>query len=365
MGNIGFYYLLIFVMVIWMAIKIGRDSTGMGIATLVCWPIAVIPLITNWGRRDSDIRLQFLVAAVASVLLINASAKMAANNPAMMVYSPDRGARIHAEDPAFAAGIERDQMRDPSAGAVTTFATISIEPMGGSRRPIASDAPSPMAAAPADELPFSAAPAQIHKVPLRELKFRRGQVRLGPAYAQLDVPEHFRFVARHQLGLLSEIRGVGVSEHTLGWIVHERVDLSSPNFWFVDVQFHPVGHLAAPANTTPPAAELQWDAQLAQARFTRGSNEKPAAQDESVARLLRHGVVLFRVPELAGDQLELGLRVARLMAARLSTDSGWSYADFAGSASEQSLQSWVDSLSAAAEPAVIAEGEEAAGKRSS
>ena len=69
MGNIGFYYLLIFVMVIWMAIKIGRDSTGMGIATLVCWPFAVVPLITNWGRRDSDIRLQFVVVLVAGGLL--------------------------------------------------------------------------------------------------------------------------------------------------------------------------------------------------------------------------------------------------------------------------------------------------------
>ena len=68
---IFFYWLLIVVMVLWMAIKVARVSTGMAVATFFCWPIAVIPLITNWGQRDSDIRLQFLITAVASILLIN------------------------------------------------------------------------------------------------------------------------------------------------------------------------------------------------------------------------------------------------------------------------------------------------------
>ena len=58
MGMVGFYYLLIGVMAIWMAIKVGRESLGMGIATFLFWPIAIIPLITNWGQRGSDIRLQ-------------------------------------------------------------------------------------------------------------------------------------------------------------------------------------------------------------------------------------------------------------------------------------------------------------------
>ena len=61
---IFFYWLLIVVMVLWMAIKVARVSTGMAVATFFCWPIAVIPLITNWGQRDSDIRLQFLTEAL-------------------------------------------------------------------------------------------------------------------------------------------------------------------------------------------------------------------------------------------------------------------------------------------------------------
>lgn len=363
MGMIGFYYLLIGVMAIWMAIKVGRDSTGMGIATLVFWPIAVIPLITNWGQRDSDIRLQFVVAAIASVMLMNSSATLLNNNPALM-YGPDEIAQIRAEDPVFAAEIERDQMRalgveivpeatdDRSAGAVTTFATISMEPVGSSRRALGPvNAPAPQQA----EMEFTAAPAQIHKVALRELNFRRGQVRLAPAYAYLRVPEHFRFVAKHQLGLLSEIRGVAVSEQTLGWVVHERVDLRSPHFWFADVQFHAAGHLAAPPIDAPAASGVRWDPQLAVASFSHVPGDAAKGQDQVSARLLRHGALVFRVPGLAGDQLELGLRVARLLSSQVQIDSGWAYSDFDGGTSPQALLQWVSALDSDNQPGVMAE----------
>ena len=58
MNTVFFYFMLIVAMAVWMAIKVGRQSTVMGIVTLLCWPVAVIPLITNWGQRGSDIRLR-------------------------------------------------------------------------------------------------------------------------------------------------------------------------------------------------------------------------------------------------------------------------------------------------------------------
>lgn len=368
MGMVGFYYLLIGVMAIWMAIKVGRESLGMGIATFLFWPIAIIPLITNWGQRGSDIRLQFLVASVATVLLMNASVNLVANNVAL-TYSPEDIDQIRAQDPVFAAEIEREQLRafgveivpaeadSRASGATSTFASLSVEPRGArGAAPTATVAP----AATEAEMKFSAAPAQVHKVPLRELNFRRGQVRLGPAYAYLTVPEHFRFVAVHQLGLLSEIRGIAVDDRTLGWIVHERVDLRSPRFWFVDVQFHDSGHLAAPTGDTPAATEMRWDAEQALAGFTRAA-EIGEGQDQVAARLLRHGAVVFRVPQLSSDELELGLRAARLMASRTKADSGWSHADFTGVQSPQTLPQWVASLQAGENPAVVAESEENSG----
>ena len=353
MGTIGFYYLLILVMVIWMAIKVGRDSTGMGIATLLFWPIAIIPLITNWGRRDNDIKLQFLVTSVATLLLMNSAVKVVTENAALL-YSPDDIEQIRAEDPAFAAEIEREQLR-------ALGVQIVVEDESDSQ-PFSPVAP----AAPVDtrrdaEPVFSAAPAQIRKIPLSELNFRRGQVRLAPAYARLDVPEHFRFVARHQLGLLAEMRQIAVSEHTLGWVVHERVDLRAPQFWFVDVQFHDAGHLAAPAADVSLPTGLGWDPQRQIASFNQVASDAAKGQDQFTAKLLRHGALVFRVPELAGEQFELGLRAARLMATRVEAESGWSFTDFSGVESRQSLSQWVESLGQQTEPQVLAESEDGAG----
>ena len=357
MGTIGFYYLLIVVMVIWMAIKVGRDSTGMGIATLLFWPIAIIPLITNWGRRDNDIKLQFLVASVATVLVMNAAVKVVTENAALL-YSPDEIEQIRAEDPAFAAEIEREQLR-----ALGVQIVVEDE----------SDSQSFSSVSPATQVDtlreaepvFSAAPAQIRKVPLNELNFRRGQVRLARAYARLEVPEHFRFVARHQLGLLAEMRQIAISEHTLGWVVHERVDLRSPQFWFVDVQFHDAGHLAAPDGDANVPTGLGWDPQRQIASFSQVAGDAVKGQDQVAAKLLRHGAVVFRVPELASGQLELGLRAARLMATQVEAESGWSYTDFSGVESQQSLPQWVESLAPRSEPDVIVESEDNAGKHSS
>ena len=120
--------------------------------------------------------------------------------------------------------------------------------------------------------------------------------------------EHFRFIARHQLGLLSELRQIPVDPtRTLGWIVHERVNLRSADFWFIEVSFHEVGHLEAP----PPdaiASAMQWDAASAPAIFGQPAVPAVRGMDQSAVKLTRHGAIRFRAPELPDDQLELGLR---------------------------------------------------------
>lgn len=371
---IAFYWLLVFVMVAWMAIKVARVSTGMAFATFFCWPIAVIPLITNWGQRDSDIRLQFLITTVASILLWNSSMKVVEEHPGLM-FTQDEIEQIRATDPVFAAEIERDQLRavgidvemvpeQTGSGPASTGATISIEPSGRAPRAFASPAAGARVPVAATEpsMEFAAAPARVARVPLRELNFRRGDVRLAPAFSRIQVPEHFRFIARHQLGLLSELRDVPVSEHTLGWIIHERVDLNSAHFWFVDVQFHEAGHIAAPSPGDTVAA-MQWDPATATASWGQPAGVAGRGTDQSAAKLTRHGAILFRVPELKDEQLELGLRAARLMAARTELDQGWAHAEYIGEAPPQTLAQWVESLRASAQPTKMAEADD--GKHSS
>ena len=109
LGSIGFFYALLFAMIVWMALRINRASTGMAVASFIFWPLAIIPLITNWGSRDSDIRLPFAVALLAAGMIFH-SADQAAQDVAMM-YSPSDIEAIRSEDPQFAAEIEREQLR--------------------------------------------------------------------------------------------------------------------------------------------------------------------------------------------------------------------------------------------------------------
>ncbi len=360
LGSIGFFYALLFAMIVWMALRINRASTGMAVASFIFWPLAIIPLITNWGSRDSDIRLPFAVALLAAGMIFH-SADQAAQDVAMM-YSPSDIEAIRSEDPQFAAEIEREQLRalgiaveveplatDSAASSTTASVALSVQPGSGGRRPLAVDAAPGAAPAATDEFQFAAAPAQIRPIPLRELQFRRGQVRLPPAFAHLDVPQHFRFVTAQQLGTLSELRGVAVSSATLGWLVHERVNLSSPDFWFVDVQFHESGHLAVPPAGATPAIGgtdiLSWDADRAIAAWSSPSGHDEAGEEMSAAKLLRHGVVVYRLPDLGADQVELGLRAARLMASRTLPETGWAHAEYTGAASTLALTDWVAALS--------------------
>lgn len=360
LGSLGFYYALMIAMVLWMAIRINRVSTGMAVATFVCWPLAIIPLITNWGSRDTDIRLPFLVAALAGGMIMY-SANQVVQNTALM-YSPSDIEAIRSEDPQFAAEIEREQLRalgvevefeaaesGAASTAASTFATISVEPgRGGRREPMAAAAAPVAAPAVAEDLQFAPAPAQIRKVPLRELRFRRGQIRLSQAFARLDVPQHFRFVSAQQLGTLAEMRGIPVSDATLGWLVHERVNLGSSTFWFVDVQFHESGHLSAPeAGATPAvgsASILAWDDDRAMAVWSRPWGKQAAGKELAAAKLMRHGAVVYRLPDLAPDQAELGLRAARLLASRTLPEPGWAYDEFTGSQSAQSLSAWLGEM---------------------
>jgi hypothetical protein len=367
-NTILFYWMLIFVMVVWMAVKVGRNSVGMGVVTFLFWPIAIIPLITNWGQRDSDIRLQFFVVALASGLLWKSLIEVAMETEPGMYDDPI--ALSSDGDPFFAmqAESEFDGVGTPvalDAGGNLPPGTARVEfsygPATGA--PSAASAASSSSrynrttpagvggAAAASELQFAPALAKVHATPLNEIRFRSGVLHLQAAQATLDVPQHFRFIARHQLGLLSELRGIAVAEHTLGWIVHERVNLNEADFWFVEVSFHEVGHLAAPV-PAPDAdlSALQWDAGSATATWGPWTQATEAGMQQSAVKLTRHGAILFRAPELKDDQLELGLRAVRLMATRAEPERGWSHAEYIGAGSQLSLAAWVQSLQTPAEP---------------
>lgn len=350
LGSFTFWYLVIFVLVIWMALRVGRSSSSMGIMTFFFWPIAVVPLFTNWGDRDSDIRIPFVLTALASLMMIYNTNK--AVDQLAMRLEPEDIAYLRESDPETAAMIEKrqaalglnlafeDEISTNSPRIVASSITVTRMPDSNARRGETANR----------DMQFAPAPAQIRDVPLSELHFRRGMVRLVPAFSSLQIPEHFRFISAQQLGRLAASRGVEVSPQTLGWMVHERVDLRSRDFWFVEIQFHESGHLEAPANSSnlaqwdPNDSQLRWDAGLSAATWAHGDSEtSQSPYQRSVAKLLRHGVLLFSIGALSAEQSELGLRATRMLLTRTHADGGWEHAQFIGAESEQSLDSWVRS----------------------
>ena len=339
LGSFTFWYLVIFVLVVWMALRVGRSSSTMGAMTFIFWPIAVVPLFTNWGDRDSDIRIPFVLTALASLMLIYNTHK--AVDQLALNMDADDIAYLREHDPETAAMIEKRQV---AMGMTLEF---EDEPAGNAGRIVATSvANTRSGSAAAEEMQFAAAPAQIRQIPLNELRFRRSLVRLAPAFATLQIPEHFRFVSAQQLGTLAEIRGVTVDPHSLGWVVHERVDLRSSDFWYVDVQFHECGHLAPPAGGSSLTElnadddQLHWDPTIAAASWT-STGTNAALVERNVVRLLRHGALVFKAGDLTPGQRELGLRATRLLALRAQPDPGWQHAEFIGDASAQTLASWV------------------------
>jgi hypothetical protein len=280
-------------------------------------------------------------------------------------------AYIRESDPETAAMIEQ---RQAAMGVTLEF---EDEPGSDSRRIVATSVAGTRDTASsarrsssvaAEEIQFAAAPAQVRQIPLSELRFRRGPVRLGPAFAALQIPEHFRFVSAQQLGTLAEIRGAPVDPHSLGWVIHERVDLRSSDFWYVDVQFHECGHLAPPAGSSSLTQlsadddQLHWDSALTAASWT-SSGKNAALSDRSVVRLLRHGALLFKAADLTPGQRELGLRATRMLALRAEPDPGWQHSEFIGEASTQKLASWVQEYAGTSSDTANAEALEGSDQR--
>ncbi len=100
---------------------------------------------------------------------------------------------------------------------------------------------------------------------------------------------------------------------------------------------------------------MQWDAATATAIWGQPAER---GMEQSAVKLTRHGAIRFRVLELKDDQLELGLRAVRLMAAHTEPESGWAHAEYIGDSSPLTLAQWVDSLKNSADLTVVAERED-------
>lgn len=185
-----------------------------------------------------------------------------------------------------------------------------------------------------------------------------GSMEIPNAVAGIAVPQHFRFIERAELVRAFGGTADAPADDTVGWLVHERVDLTTSNAWHVRVDYRGDGYvanrglgatdsaalLAALQQARQPAADdpqeppqvlgfadlPTFDPITARATWVL-TLARPRSQVQIVechaARLGRKGVVLFTIEDMAAARQELCLRSVRLLAAHVQFGVGQSWTD--------------------------------------
>ena len=52
---------------IWMAARIWKSSPGLAAVSFFVFPVAIIPLIQNWGDEETDIKVPFFLVLASSM----------------------------------------------------------------------------------------------------------------------------------------------------------------------------------------------------------------------------------------------------------------------------------------------------------
>ncbi len=378
MISLSGYMAVLGILVLWMVVKIWRSSPVLAVATFFVWPLSVISLVRNWGNSDTDIRIPFFLSLVTVGAIFWMSDRVVdkAFEEAGPVFTAQEIEAIRRDNPQFAAELEARQLEASSrAQALQAEQRSANRPAGADDRSGNYDAGQSYAAGQAQSVEQVAAATEAERgFQLRTassaLKFQRGSVRLEPARATLALPLHFRFVDAYQLFRIARLRDTPLDGGSLGWIVHERVDLADPDAWFIDLRFEEIGNLTigqgpgvdalqqqiALLGLLPAGVQFgtgnyapQWDTRASLAtwmKFTTavGSSADGARVDLAAVRPLRHGVLVARIMGIPVAERELGLRATRLIVSSTQPDAGWRHADYRSGrdpAAGSTLAEWV------------------------
>lgn len=294
--------------------RLWSSNKGLAIGALLFLPIGLYALVRYWNDKDVSVRVP-LLAAIA-------------------LFGVSWG--LFARD---LQQLERYASEEGVEGAVS--------PVSAKLR--ASDALD-------DKLRLSIA--------LAKLPLRNGRVEIAPAPAAIEVPPHFRFIDRAGLETMYQEIGGSLEHSTVGWLVHESVDLGTDGAWFVEVEWLGDGYVRATGFADRTPVQMLTEARSAVAKLSERQGED--AQDFQLvryaetpvfdadgdhatwveelayegenehrldcyaAKLGRGGALLFSILEIGMKRQELCLRSVRLAAGRTAFDPGQAYADHSG-----------------------------------
>jgi hypothetical protein len=340
-----FFMLVLFVLSIWILVRIWRRSPLLAILSFLFWPVTIFALISCWGDEESDIRVPFFASLVVGALMLFSAYRTVDQGVQEMAVqlSDEEIARIRSENPELALALE--QARAEQGGEVEEVVDDVDQAVHDARAGRPRDHSAERETPP----PAPRDPAQIEsarRVELQQLaanlSWRLGRVEFANAASTLRLPSEFRFATRDDLSRLARVRNTPIAEDVLGWIVHRDVNLARDDAWYVRVRYRPL-----PAPLPPPqwpagatatevalhngafvqrvAAALdgeaatahdgRWEPDTALARWERdGANA--ARREQVAARVLARGVLEFSVSDLHPVHAELGRRSAALIALR-------------------------------------------------
>lgn len=195
-------------------------------------------------------------------------------------------------------------------------------------------------------------------VSLAGLPYRRGIVDLADVQARIDVPGHFRFVSTAALRAAGLVPGTVPHAKSIGWIVHESVNLAAGDAWYVEVDWFGEGFVSTERLTAYGNAALLAEARataarlaaldasegvglvrfaetpvfdVSDARLTWVEEAEYAGErvlDCHAVKLGRSGALLYSIASMALERRELCLRAVRLVAGSSRFNGNRAFADY-------------------------------------
>jgi uncharacterized membrane-anchored protein len=292
-------------------VRVWRSNQMLAILMLLFWPIGLYALVRYWNQKDEGVRTPLLASFSVVAVWLGFIAWGASYRPTEAGQMAGHGAY----------GDEEETSADDGGVGVHV------------RRSIA----------------------------LANLPSRTGRVDFPAAHASIDVPMHFRFIDRDALSKAFAGTDEEPGEQSIGWLVHERVDLAAKDAWYVDVDRLADGFinddtfpaqsretlLAAAKQATRTLSDKQdasepgyslvgypelphldpvghgvaWVAEIAY-------EGKPRHVLDCIAiKLGRSGALVYSISEIDPSRRELCLRSVRLLAGRSAFEKGQTYAD--------------------------------------
>ena len=294
--------------------RLWRTDSTLAIVMLLFWPAGLYALVRYWGEEENNIRVP-MFASLGALAIWCGTIVLGFSH-----FSE------HERTPTFAdASDEPDNAASQSDGETE------------------------------EKLHFSIA--------LAKLPLRRGRIEIAPAHAAVEIPTHFHFIDRASLQTLYADADNGPADDSVGWLVHESVNLADDDAWFVDITWLGDGYVAQNDFATRARDMILAEAQRATvqqsaqqgdigsfslARYaeepvfdaTRHSvtwvedvayaGQREHKLDCHAATLGRSGAFLYSINAISMKRQELCLRSVRLAAARTEFASGHTYADHSG-----------------------------------